>query len=210
MNFQEQMLNTPAAAVDPRYATARDAATRSSFHRFGRPPTEDEFRQSIGHFLPAGVAAPVVEGNETATTADALLDQVASLDAPSNPVPIVVAPGADGELRCRFGKGRYVGWLRVSIQDTPSANFRMNTAPTRPAFLQKPPVVVECAGDVHTADRRSVRPLSARVTVDDRMAGRAAYQDLGAGIMEGPGQIVLRVVNKGPFDVEAAVGVRTA
>lgn len=34
--------------------------------------------------------------------------------------------------------------------------------------------------------------------------------NLSARIMEGPGQIVLRVVNKGPFDVEAAVGVRTA
>ena len=53
MDFREQMSDTPAEAVDPRYARARDAAIRSFFHRFGRAPTEDEFRQSIGHFLPA-------------------------------------------------------------------------------------------------------------------------------------------------------------
>lgn len=52
MNFREQAPDTPAKAVDPRYATARDAAIRSFFNRFGRFPTEDEFRQSIGHFLP--------------------------------------------------------------------------------------------------------------------------------------------------------------
>lgn len=54
MDFRESARSAPETAVDPRYATARDAAIRSFFHRFGRAPTEDEFRQSIEHFMPAG------------------------------------------------------------------------------------------------------------------------------------------------------------
>lgn len=76
MNFREHVPSTPAESVDPRYATARDAAIRCFFNRFGRPPTEDEFRQSIGHFLPAGVSAmPVDAGNRDAPMADALPGQ---------------------------------------------------------------------------------------------------------------------------------------
>lgn len=105
MNFREQMSSMSAEAVDPRYVTARDAAIRSFFNRFGRPPTEDEFRQSIRHFLPAGVAVPVDAGDGDATMADAVPGQIASLDTPINAVPVSLAPGASGELACQFGKG---------------------------------------------------------------------------------------------------------
>lgn len=63
MNFREQVSDAPADAVGPRFATARDAAIRSFFNRFGRAPTEDEFRQSIGHFLPADLRRGAIAGD---------------------------------------------------------------------------------------------------------------------------------------------------
>lgn len=56
MTSREGFASTQATA-DSRNAVAHDAAIRSFHNRFGRFPTEDEFEQSIGHFLPAGVAA---------------------------------------------------------------------------------------------------------------------------------------------------------
>jgi hypothetical protein len=58
------------------YAEAAERVVQSFRNRYGRPPTEDEFRQSIGHFLPGGAMATANAGASAASprAADAELN----------------------------------------------------------------------------------------------------------------------------------------
>lgn len=205
--------------VDPRYATARDAAMQSFFNRFGRSPTDEEFRQSIGHFLPAGVARPMGENMSGAAHASRLKERsagpndmrgltsqrVAGAGGSGTPDSAELQPQQSRQFACEFGEGRYEGWARVVLQDTASANFRRNTGDTRPAFLTKPPIIVEIEGKYGRAGQMP-RPLSLQMAVDDR-AGQATNRGLGLGTLEGPGIVEVRATNRGPFTVHVTLGV---
>lgn len=206
MNLRDESYDMPTDGVDPRYATARDAAIRSFFNRFGRFPTDDEFRQSIGHFLPAGVTMPPTRsGTEGVSSSPGA--QVAQSGLFDPPATVALDPGVSKAISCGFGRGRYEAWVRMVVQDTPAANFRKNTLDTRPAFLPSPPIVVDLEGELLAAGRS--RHLSLQLRADDRI-GQAVNHGLGVGMFGGPGHVELRASNRGPFVVDVTLGVRPA
>ncbi|MCC7050125.1 MAG: hypothetical protein IT562_25710 [Alphaproteobacteria bacterium] len=57
----------PAMRGTPQtYVDAAERAVQSFHNRFGRPPTEEELQQSIGHFLPGGEGALAMNGEAVA------------------------------------------------------------------------------------------------------------------------------------------------
>lgn len=193
--------------VDPRYATARDAAMQSFFNRFGRFPTQEEFSQSIGHFLPVGVTVPA----EPVTLSDAPSlpgEQVAQAASFDPPVTVALEPGASSDqLFCKFNRGRYDAWAQMAVRNTPSANFRRNTLDTRPMSLPRPPIIVDFEGELLSASRS--RPFTFQLAAEDRV-GQAINRGLGLGVFDGPGQVSLKAANHGPFVVDVTLGVRPA
>jgi len=206
MNIREQASAKPADNADPRYASARDAAVRSFFNRFGRFPTEDEFRQSIGHFLPVGVTMSSTQiAREGASSSPG--EQVAQSGSFDPPVAVALEPGASKAISCGFGRGRYEAWARMVVQDTPSANFRKNTLHTRPLSLPRPSILVALQGELLSAGRS--RALELQLSADDRI-GQAINHGLNVGAFDGPGHVRLDATNRGPFAVDLTLGIRPA